>query len=490
MDELRTQSGCTLPRLTRSVSTGSFASTHTPMDAATRNKETIGPRFETLDRDGLQSRAFAAWVAPLWLGETTHLEDPALLDCRVDRWSTQVPAWSVYRSNEYSMTRIGAAWKPAAGREFSPACGSLVVLSFGHQDPREVPSMTRIFSSAIAVATAVAGILAPIPLASADDVIIGVSWRHFQEERWRIDERGIKEELAAAGEQYKYISADAQSDPQKQLTDLEGLVARGAQVLIVLAQDSNAVMPGIERAKAEGIPIIAYDVPIDDPDVLFLSFDNVAVGRLMAEAMVAVKPEGKWAIIKGDAQMPIVDLFFSGQWQVVEPLVASGAIEIVAEQNVENWKPDVAQNTMDQILTANNNQVDAVLTMNDGMAGGVVAALTAQGMEGIPVSGQDGDVAALNRIAKGHQTVSVWKNSYELGRAAARAAVALAGGADMLSVEGAVPYETPSGATQAALLLEPIKVTRDNLNLVIDANWIDKESLCQGVTENAPAACQ
>ena len=350
--------------------------------------------------------------------------------------------------------------------------------------------MFRILSLAIAVATAVAGILAPVRLASAADVLIGVSWRHFQEERWRIDERGIKDELAATGEQYKYISADAQSDPQKQLTDLEGLVARGAQVLIVLAQDSNAVMPGIERAKAEGIPIIAYDVPIDDPNVLFLSFDNVAVGRLMAEAMVAVKPEGKWAIIKGDAQMPIVDLFFSGQWQVVEPLVASGAIEIVAEQNVENWKPDVAQNTMDQILTANNNQVDAVLTMNDGMAGGVVAALTSQGMEGIPVSGQDGDVAALNRIAKGHQTVSVWKNSYELGRAAARAAVALAGGADMLSVEGATPYETPLGATQAALLLEPIKVTRDNLNLVIDANWIDKEALCQGVTENAPPACQ
>lgn len=350
--------------------------------------------------------------------------------------------------------------------------------------------MTRILSLAIAVATAVAGILAPVRLASADDVIVGVSWRHFQEERWRIDERGIKDELAVAGEQYKYISADAQSDPQKQLTDLEGLVARGAQVLIVLAQDSNAVMPGIERAKAEGIPIIAYDVPIDDPDVLFLSFDNVAVGRLMAEAMVAAKPEGKWAIIKGDAQMPIVDLFFSGQWQVVEPLVASGAIEIVAEQNVENWKPDVAQNTMDQILTASNNQVDAVLTMNDGMAGGVVAALTSQGMEGIPVSGQDGDVAALNRIAKGHQTVSVWKNSYELGRAAARAAVALVGGADMLSVDGAVPYETPSGATQAALLLEPIKVTRDNLNLVIDANWIDKEALCQGVTENVPPACQ
>lgn len=346
-----------------------------------------------------------------------------------------------------------------------------------------------LFGTAVIAVTAL-GLAAPMQVASAQDVVVGVSWRHFQEERWRIDEKGIKDELASIGKQFKYISADAQSDPQKQLTDIEGLIARGANVLVVLAQDSNAVLQGIERAKAEGIPVIAYDVPIDDPDVMFLSFDNVAVGRLMAEAMVAEKPEGNWAIIKGDAQMPIVDLFFSGQWQVMKPLVESGAIKVVAEQNVENWKPDVAQNTMDQILTANNNKVDAVLSMNDGMAGGVVAALASQGLDGIPVSGQDGDVAALNRIAKGQQTVSIWKNSYELGRAAARAAAALSSGGDMLSVAGAVPYQTPSGATQAAILLEPIPITRDNLNLVLEANWIAKDALCQGVTANAPAACQ
>ena len=338
-----------------------------------------------------------------------------------------------------------------------------------------------------AIAVTALGLTAPVSMASAQEIIVGVSWRHFQEERWRIDESGIKDALAEIGSEFKYISADAQSDPQKQLTDIESLIARGSNVLVVLAQDSNAVMPGIELAKAEGIPVIAYDVPIDDPDVMFLSFDNVAVGRLMAEAMVEEKPEGNWAIIKGDAQMPIVDLFFSGQWEVIKPLVDSGAIKVVAEQNIENWKPDVAQTTMDQILTASDNKIDAVLSMNDGMAGGVVSALAAQGLDGIPVSGQDGDVAALNRIAKGQQTVSIWKNSYELGRAAARAAAALSSGGDMLSVEGAAPYQTPSGATQAAILLEPIAITRDNLDLVLDANWITKDALCQGVTENAPS---
>lgn len=350
--------------------------------------------------------------------------------------------------------------------------------------------MHKTVLGAAAIAVTAFGMITPVNLASAQEVVIGVSWRHFQEERWRIDESGIQDGLAAAGSQFKYISADAQSDPQKQLTDIESLIARGSNALVILAQDSNAVMPGIERAKAEGIPVIAYDVPIDDPDVMFLSFDNVAVGRLMAEAMVAEKSNGNWAIIKGDAQMPIVDLFFSGQWQVIEPLVDSGEIKVVAEQNVENWKPDVAQTTMDQILTASNNEVDAVLSMNDGMAGGVVSALSAQGLAGIPVSGQDGDVAALNRIAKGLQTVSIWKNSYELGLAAARAAAALSGGGKMLDVEGAAPYQTPSGATQAAILLEPIPITRDNLDLVVDAKWITKDDLCNGVTEHAPPVCQ
>lgn len=324
---------------------------------------------------------------------------------------------------------------------------------------------------------------------AADKHIVGVSWRHFQEERWRIDEAGIKEGLAAAGPDWEYVSADAQSDPQKQLSDVESLIAQGADVLIILAQDSNAILPAIERAKAEHIPVIAYDAPIDSPDAFYLSFDNVAVGRLMADAMVKAKPNGNWAVIKGDAIHPIVDVFWQGQWEVLKPLVDSGQIKLVAQQNVENWKPDVAQSTMEQILTANNNQIDAVLAMNDGMAGGVVAALEAQGLKGVPVSGQDGDVAALNRIARGQQTVSIWKNSHDLGRKAAEIAVQLASGTPMDQIPGAVTYTTPSGKQQHAFFLEPIAITRDNLDLVLDAHWITKDKLCQGVSAGSVPAC-
>ncbi|MFL5331883.1 MAG: D-xylose ABC transporter substrate-binding protein, partial [Geminicoccaceae bacterium] len=115
----------------------------------------------------------------------------------------------------------------------------------------------------------------------------------------------------------------------------------------------------------------------------------------------------------------------------------------------------------------------------------------AQGMLGkVALSGQDGDVAALNRIAKGEATVTVWKNAKKLGQAAGAAAAELAAGVAPGKVPGAQPYTTPTGIKQAAILLEPIAITRDNLNLVIDSGWASKAAVCQGVTRNPPPACK
>lgn len=312
-----------------------------------------------------------------------------------------------------------------------------------------------------------------------------VSWRHFQEERWRIDEAGIKSILEPAG--YTYVSADAQGDPQKQMTDVDSLLSTKCDAAIILAQDSKAIMPAVAQAKAAGVPVIAYDVPIDSADATFISFDNVAVGRLMAEAMVKVKDNGNWALIEGDATMTIINLFREGQMQVLQPLIDKGQIKVIAKQNIENWKPDLAQAAMEQILTQQNNKVDAVLAMNDGMSTGAAAALAAQKMLGIPLSGQDGDKAVLNRIAKGQQTVTVWKNSYLLGQAAAKAAIEMAEGKP---ATGSKPFKTESGTMQPSILLDPIAITKDNLNLVVDSKWISKADLCNGVTDNSPAACK
>jgi D-xylose transport system substrate-binding protein len=131
------------------------------------------------------------------------------------------------------------------------------------------------------------------------------------------------------------------------------------------------------------------------------------------------------------------------------------------------------------------------MSENDGMASGVVAALTAQGMQGIPVTGQDGDLAALNRVALGTQLVSVWKDSRVLGKVAGEAANALADGKSIADVaQGATFADGANKVKMSAILIPPVAVTRDNLNVVIDAGWISKEKACAGADAAKVAACK
>ncbi len=250
------------------------------------------------------------------------------------------------------------------------------------------------------------------------DITVGVSWSNFQEERWKTDEAAIKKALEAAGA--KYISADAQSSAAKQLTDVESLITQGANALIILAQDSAAIGPAVQTAVNNGIPVVGYDRLIENPDAFYITFDNKEVGRIQAREVQKAQPEGNYAFIKGSSADPNADFLFSGQMEVLKDAIDSGKIKNVGEAYTDGWLPANAQQNMEQILTANNNDVDAVVASNDGTAGGAIAALEAQGLAGsVPVSGQDADQAAHNRIALGTQTVSVWKDSRELGKRAA-----------------------------------------------------------------------
>lgn len=316
---------------------------------------------------------------------------------------------------------------------------------------------------------------------------VGVSWSNFQEERWKTDEKAIKDQLAKLGG--NYISADAASSPEKQLADIDGLIAKGAKVLIILAMDKDAIVPALAKAKAKNIPVVAYDRLIESPEVFYITFDNKEVGRMQARAVLVAKPKGNYAMIKGSPIDPNSNFLREGQQEVLDAAIKKGDIKIVGEEYTDGWKPENAQKNMEQILTKNNNKVDAVVASNDGMAGGVVAALAARGIKGVPVSGQDGDHGALNRVALGTQTVSVWKDSRDLGREAATAAVALANGK---KVDGAITFNGgEKKVAMQAMLLKPIPVTQANLDTVIKGGWISKDAACKGVDKAAaPAACK
>ena len=319
---------------------------------------------------------------------------------------------------------------------------------------------------------------------------VGMSWNNYQEERWaKWDEPAIKAAVEAGGG--TYTANDAKSSAETQATNVETLISGGANVVIILAEDDVAIKPAVQSAIGEGIPVIAYDRLIEDPGVLYVTFDNIEVGRMQAREIFKLVPSGNYAIIKGNEADANARFLREGYEEIIGAAVTAGDIKIVGETFTDGWKPDVAQTNMEQILTAANNDVDAVLSENDGMAGGVVAALQAQGLAGkVPVSGQDGDQAALNRVALGTQAVDVWKDARELGKAAGEAAVALCANKDVAAVPGTAPFTTPGGNDVASMLLAPLPILKDNLNAVVDAGWITKEALCQGVTDTTVTACQ
>jgi len=322
-------------------------------------------------------------------------------------------------------------------------------------------------------------------MAPAQDITVGVSWFKFADERWKIDEAGIKSVLEEAGAEY--ISADANFSPEKSVADIENLITRGADVLIIMSGVADAVGPVVQRALDEGIPVVAYDQLIEVPGTFYVSFDARSVGKELANGMLAEAPQGNYAILKGDDGDPNTHQMFGAYQEVMQPKYDAGEITVVGEQFIDSWRPELAKDTIEQILTANDNQVDAVMVMNDGMASGVAQALEEQGLD-VPMSGQDGAPGALNRIARGQQTFTIWKNAFELGQTAATVALALANGEE---VEGKGTFSGgPQGVELDAMLLPVTRIDHSNLEKTIDIGWATKERVCAGVSDNPPAVCQ
>jgi D-xylose transport system substrate-binding protein len=381
-------------------------------------------------------------------------------------------------------------------------------------------------SAASAAPPASASAQASAPAGSpAADCTVGVSWNNFQQPRWAAhDEPGIKDTVEGGGG--TYISADANLSTEQQLTDVTTMLSQGANVLIILAQDTTVIGPAVQAAKDAGVPVIAYDRLIEDPEVLYITFDNVGVGKAEAEAVLAKVPTGNYVLIKGDPGDPNASTFLPQGWDEagLKTKVDAGEITILNGPAsgagtwpddygtyTDAWATETAQANMEAIIdkaVADGNQIDAVLAENDSTALGVAAALTGKNYDPYPpVSGQDGDPANLNNVAKGLQYVDVWKNANELGKAAGAAALALCAGGDMASLtlqDGLIDpsvaptagltaqaFETPGGNSVSSFILQPTPLTAENLQLAIDGGQVTKEELCAGVdAASAPPACQ
>ena len=266
------------------------------------------------------------------------------------------------------------------------------------------------------------------PAPSGDGIKIGIAINDLQLERWQRDWSYMEAACQAAG--IDYISQSANGDEQTQMTQVESMLTQGIDALIIIAVSTESMAQAVELAHESNVPVICYDRLISNADVdYYVTFDMIGVGREQAKFLVEKVPMGKYFLLEGDKTDNNAYLFHQGQMEVLQPLIDKGDIEIVAEQWTDEWLEENAMTLTENVLTAQNNELDAILAANDSTAAGAIKALEEQGLAGsIPITGQDCDLAACKRIVAGTQTMSIYKRLENLANAAVDLAIKVAKG--------------------------------------------------------------
>ncbi len=257
-------------------------------------------------------------------------------------------------------------------------------------------------------------------------IVIGLSLDTVREERWQRDRDEFVKHAGELGAEVRVQVAN--NDDARQNAQCENLLTHGIDVLVVAPHNSESAATIVAAAHKAGVPVMAYDRLINNCDVdLYMSFDNVQVGRLQAGYAVQRVPKGRYQLIAGAPTDNNAHLFRQGQLEVLDPLVKRGDITIVGDQWANDWQPAEALRIMENALTRNANRIDAVIASNDGLAGGAIQALAEQKLTGkVLVTGQDAELAACQRVVAGTQSMTVYKSIRALARRGAEAALLLA----------------------------------------------------------------
>lgn len=304
---------------------------------------------------------------------------------------------------------------------------------------------------------------------------VGLSLPTQREERWVRDRVKMEEEAKKLGVDLKVQISD--NDAAKQIAQCENLISQGVKVLIVGPHDASSASVIVDKAHKAGIKVICYDRLImgSEPD-LYISFDNVKVGELQGEFITKLAPKGNYVILAGSPTDNNAKLFREGAMKFIQPLIDKKQIKVVMDQWVKDWQPAEAQKLMEQALTANKNNIDAVLAPNDGTAGGCIQALAAQGLAGkVPITGQDAELAAAIRIVKGEQTMTIYKDTRELGAKAIAVALEMVKGNPIAEATQKV---NNSKIDVPSILIAPITVDKSNLDKVlIESGYLKKDDV-------------
>jgi D-xylose transport system substrate-binding protein len=336
----------------------------------------------------------------------------------------------------------------------------------------------RLFILVMVVVMLVSGLTACKPTTTpVAKIKIGLSFSDFATERWKPESELLTKLLEAKG--YEVLVQEANHDVKLQNDQIDNMVTQGVKGLIIIAEDGEAAATAVDKAAAAGVKVLAYDRLIKTKSIsAYLSFDNVEVGRQEAlGVMTALGLPGSTKWTKDNPAKVVLSggsptdnnavLVRQGQMEVIQPYIDSGVVKIVADQWVTNWDAAEALKMMENILTAQKNQIDAVVASNDGTALGELQALKAQGLAGIvPISGQDATADGCNSIVKGEQTVTVYKDIRLLAPAAVDMMDALLKGQAIQGVK-AYSLKVLTGQELAgdiqAVFLKVVQVTKDNV---------------------------
>jgi D-xylose transport system substrate-binding protein len=312
---------------------------------------------------------------------------------------------------------------------------------------------------------------------------IGFAMDTLKEERWVRDREAFEAHCKKMNVDCVITVADNRAD--KQANDVDNLLTQGVDVLVIAPSNATQAASMVDKAKAQGVPVISYDRLINSDKIdLYISHQVPVIGRKMAEYALEKMPKGNYVMIYGAGTDNNAHIMKKAQLEVLQPAIDRGDITIVSQEHANNWKREEALKIMENALTRTNNKVDAVVASNDGTASGAIEALGAQNLAGkVLVTGQDAEKSALQSIAEGKQTMTIYKSIIPLASGAVEAAIKLAKGEPLT---GTTTFKNDAiGKEVPAILLEVSTVDRDNLmDTVVKDGYAKYEDVYANVPED------
>ena len=311
---------------------------------------------------------------------------------------------------------------------------------------------------------------------------IGFAMATVKEERWQRDRDAFEAHCKAMNVECVITVADNNSS--RQANDVDNLLTQRVDVLVIAPQEATEAAAMVEKAKAQGVPVISYDRLINSDKIdLYISHQVPVIGRKIAEYALQKVPKGNYVMVYGSSTDNNAHIMKKEQLAVLQPAIDRGDIKIVADQMIPDWKNDLALNFAENSLTKEGDNIQAFVVSNDGMAGGVISALAKKGLAGkILVTGQDAGLEALQNIAEGKQSMTVYKPIIPLANQAVESAIKLAKKESMTTTPFA--NDRIGGKEVPAILLEVTVVDKDNLmQTVIKDGYAKFEDVYRNVPE-------